>query len=323
MKNAKQMLANMMRRNAFDALARKAALESHLAMPAEWRKPDGGPLLVVDVSPVSYISAFRGSRKTEGKTDQAVSVEILSSVRAFIMEIVRDVKPSACVLAFDSPVPTYRASLTEGYKAGRAKAKAAERDQEKTRVNKARLNALDHLAATAGIWGWNVMRAEGYEADDLIAAFVHGLRVAPASGLLNNRRRIMVASNDSDLCQLLAFPAVDILDVAKRRYVTEKSFTDAKGYAPHLVPLVKAIGGDTSDDISGLKGVGDAYAVAYVTGGEITDRVRALIEDGADTVVDCYGLTALPFAGFSLKGQAFNGALDPFAGDVGEDDMPF
>lgn len=312
--------AALMAANAYGKSEGADALESFLALPKEWRTSNG-PILLVDVSPVSYIAAFRKGRKAAGKNDTALRVEIELAIGAFVRDMVEDVNPVACVLVFDSPVKTFRSFLSDGYKANRTERKKAF-DEEKARLNNARLAAVTKMFDYPPP-GLNVLRKNGYEADDLIAAFVHALRLLPDGSRATARTRIMIATSDQDMSQLLDFAAVDVLDIDKRRYVTAKSFREKGGYGPELVPAVKAIAGDTSDNIPGIRNVGEVTAVKFLTGGALTPREAALIEEGWEKAEGFYDLVKLPFPGCTLKGCAFDAAKKPLDCVAESDIMPF
>lgn len=296
------------------------ALASHLALPHEWRGIFG-PILLIDVNPVSYIAAFRQGRKAEGKNDEALAIEIQLATGKYIRDIVIDTKPGACILSFDSPVPTIRSGMLASYKAERAKRKE-NFDEEKRRIDAARRVAVDRLYASPPP-GLNVMRRDGYESDDLIAAFVFALRLLPTGDFSTPKARILIATNDVDICQLLAFGMVDVLDVGKRVWVTAKSFTERMGYPPSLIPAVKALAGDPSDSIPGIKNVGESIATKFLTGGGLTERERGLIENGWDTAETFYDLVKLPFPGCTLKGQVFDASKKPGDCVADEDITPF
>lgn len=300
------------------------ALESYMALPAVWRG-SCGPILLVDVSPVSYIAAFRDGRKAAGKTKQALATEIALAMKKYIRDMVGDVNPAACVLVFDSPVKTLRAGLLKEYKAQRAE-KRKKYDEEQKKLNDARMEAVEGMfLAPVMRPGCNVLRKDGYEADDMIAAFVHALRVAPTGERMTARQRIMIATNDTDLCQLLDFPNVDILNVGKRVYVTRKSFMETAGFPPYMIPAIKAIAGDESDNISGIADVGEKTALKFVRGEKLTERERGLLEKGWNMAEEFYDLVCLPFPGCSLKGCSFDENLlpDDLFGSSAGYDLPF
>ena len=316
--------AELMKSSALGRAEGACALESHLALPSEWRG-SCGPLLLVDVSPVSYIAAFRDGRKAAGKSKEALATEIAIAVKTYVRDMVGDFHPAACVLVFDSPVKTLRSGLLARYKAQRAK-KRSEYDEEQKKLNDARMEAVEGLFLSPFLRpGCNVLRKSGYEADDLIAAFVHGLRVSPTGSRLATRQRVVIATSDKDLSQLLDFANVDGLDVGKRAYVTARSFAEKEGYPPALIPALKAIAGDTSDNIPGIKDIGEKTALKFLNGSPMSARERGLLEAGWPDAEEYYDLVRLPFPGCSLKGCGFDASLDPddLFGPGGQEASPF
>jgi 5'-3' exonuclease len=316
--------ASLMTTTSYTRADGASALETYLALPPAWRGACG-PLLLVDVSPISYIVAFRDGRKVGNKPQIAVAVEITLGIKNYIRDMVKDVSPEAVVLVFDSPVKTLRSTLLGRYKAQRVKARE-EFDEEKKKLNAARMEAVERLFSTPFTRpGCNVLRKDGYEADDLIAAFVHGLRVSPTGNRTTARQRIMIATSDKDMGQLLDFANVDMLDVAKRAYVTAKSFLQKKGYAPYQTSALLAIAGDTSDNIPGIEGIGEKTALKFLNGLELTTRERSLLEKGWSAAEEFFDLVKLPFPGCSLKGCQFDADLYVSPGDFieNESELPF
>lgn len=298
-----------------------SALETFLALPNAWRG-DCGPLLLVDVSPISYIVAFRDGRKAGNKSQSAIATEIAIGIKNYVRDVVKDVSPAAVILVFDSPVKTLRSTLLQRYKAQRAETRK-NYDEEQRRLNEGRIAAVDNLYDISALRpGCNVLRKPGYEADDLLAAFVHGLRLTPTGERMPARQRIMIATSDADMSQLLDFANVDILDVAKRRYITARGFAEKEGYPPSMIPALKAIAGDTSDNIPGVKGIGEKTALKFLSGQEMSPRERGILEKGWADAETFFDLVKLPLAGCSLKGREFNASLDPKV-LVGEDNNLF
>jgi DNA polymerase-1 len=302
--------ASLMTTTAYTRADGASALETFLALPPLWRG-DCGPLLLVDVSPISYIVAFRDGRKAGTKSQAAVAVEIAMGIKTYIRDMVKDVSPAAVILVFDSPVATLRASLLTCYKAQRVETRKAY-DEEQKKLNAARMEAVEGMFLAPSLRpGCNVLRKDGYEADDLLAAFVHGLRLNPMGERMPARQRIMIATSDADMSQLLDFANVDILDVGKRQYITQKSFALKEGYPPSWIPAIKAISGDKSDNIPGIKGVGEKTALKFLSGQEMSPRERGLLENGWGDVENFYDLVKLPLPGCSLKGREFDAGLVP------------
>jgi DNA polymerase-1 len=309
--------AKLMLANTFTRQDGASALETFLALPPAWRG-DCGPLLLVDVSPISYIVAFRDGRKAGNKSQSAVAIEIAMGIKTYIRDMVKDVSPAAVILVFDSPVTTLRSTLLSCYKAQRVKVRK-EYDEEQRKLNNARMQAVYDMFDNPTLRpGCNVLCKPGWEADDLMAAFVHGLRLTPMGDRMPARQRIMVATSDQDLAQLLDFANVDILDVGKRQYITQKTFATKEGYMPSWIPALKAISGDVSDNIPGIKGVGEKTALKFLSGQEMSARERGLLEKGWADAENFFDLVKLPLAGCSLKGCQFDASL--LADDIIEKD---
>lgn len=101
----------------------------------------------------------------------------------------------------------------------------------------------------------NIFAADGYEADDLIASVVYSL--AEDFGI-----QVMVASSDHDLLQLLN--CCRILSLKDRVVLTGTAFIETWGFGPEYWSTVKAIAGCTSDNVQGIKGVGEKTAAKFL-----------------------------------------------------------
>lgn len=96
---------------------------------------------------------------------------------------------------------------------------------------------------------WSSDYDEVMEADDLIAELCYAL---PDS------EEIVVMTKDQDLFQLLAMDNVKIHDFTKM--ITKESFVERYGIEPEQYVDFKALAGDASDNIPGVKGIGGKTA---------------------------------------------------------------
>jgi DNA polymerase-1 len=103
----------------------------------------------------------------------------------------------------------------------------------------------------------NVLAVRGYEADDLIAS---------VCGTLNstNNEQIIIGA-DHDLYQLLS-PNTIIYNPTKGIATTQESFGKEYGVTPSQWVDVKAIAGCSSDNIPGIKGIGEKTAAKFING---------------------------------------------------------
>src|SRR3954469_22247939 len=104
-------------------------------------------------------------------------------------------------------------------------------------------------------FGYENVRVDGYEADDVIATVAHRAR--------QQGYDVMVVTGDRDLFQLIE-PGVRVM--ATSRGITETkvydrdAVIDRYGIAPELIPDFVGLKGDTSDNIPGVPGIGEKTA---------------------------------------------------------------
>ena len=161
-----------------------------------------------------------------------------------LLKLEEDVKPDAVAVTFDLKAPTFRHRLYDGYKATR-KGMPAEL-AEQLPVLKTLLTAL----------GYKLVTKEGYEADDLIGTL---------SAHVGEQNQCYIATGDRDSLQLVR-PNVQVLLTATRMGRTETAVYDEArvqdeyGVTPKQMIDIKALMGDSSDNIPGVGGVGKKTA---------------------------------------------------------------
>lgn len=182
-----------------------------------------------------------------------------------LMKIVKDLKPDYLVACFDLPQPTFRHEAYEAYKAGRAETAGDLVHQLK--------RARDVFAA------FNIPSYEvpGFEADDLLATIVEQMKE-------NEDVRIIIASGDMDTLQLVEGDRVLAYTLKKGINDTvlynEEAVIARFGFVPKLLPDFKGLRGDPSDNIIGIKGIGEKTATILITAfGTIEQMYIKLKED--------------------------------------------
>jgi len=151
-----------------------------------------------------------------------------------------------------------RYKLYDGYKQKRQDEKANE-DEEKQLLREALHDQIDGLRDKwlALIGFSNVFYQKGYEGDDVIADI--------AARVPENHKAVIVTA-DKDMYQCLR-PNVDFYNPNKRdQIVTEESFEDEWGIEAPQWAMVKAIAGCSSDEVKGIKGVGELTAAKFLRG---------------------------------------------------------
>lgn len=115
------------------------------------------------------------------------------------------------------------------------------------------------------------------EADDLIGYYIAHKKP---------NERIVIMSNDRDLTQLISDDVIVYVQSMKK-FISTKNHTEIMGYNYQNVVLKKIICGDSSDNIKGIKGVGEKtlfdnipeFKTRKVELEEVVDRVRKLNEE--------------------------------------------
>jgi 5'-3' exonuclease len=194
------------------------------------------------------------------------------------------------VACCDMPGRTFRHDVAEEYRtlAPEFKGYKAHRPAKDPAMMAALARVIDELEQD----GVPVMRAEGFEADDVIATITHW---ATANG-----HDMEIVSDDKDLTSLIVDPDPDN-DAAPSVVVVRRDGTRQDGDAcvarigvpPALVPAFLAMAGDTSDGVIGIPSVGKKTAIELLWGQYVNgewqrtpyrrfdDIVSAAIEDQA------------------------------------------
>ena len=166
-----------------------------------------------------------------------------------LLRLLDDRKPTHVAVAFDVHEPTFRHLRYEDYKAGRKPMP----DDLKRQVP-----MLKQLLEDSGI---PILTLPGYEADDLIGTVA---LKAQEEGM-----EALMLSGDRDLFQLVT-PNCTLCIPRTRNKVTvteyyrEEEFTAEYGVTPEEFIAVKALMGDTSDNIPGVPHVGEKTALDLI-----------------------------------------------------------
>lgn len=147
---------------------------------------------------------------------------------------------SEIVVTFDNPYSkTQRKEIYPEYKVGRKESDPNLFEQ---------LNILVKLLKAEGI---AVLSFKHFEADDVCYAIAR--RVYQAGG------KSLIISRDHDLLQILQIPnTIMLLDSTKEnRFIQRHNFFEVYEFDLDFFPYYKAVKGDSSDNIDGIKGIGD------------------------------------------------------------------
>ena len=158
-----------------------------------------------------------------------------------------NVSPDYCAIAFDMKAPTFRHKMYDGYKATR-KGMPEELAEQ-----------VDYAHRIAAALGFSVFQAEGYEADDILGTFA-------AHGDSSDEVHTVIMTGDRDSLQLIS-DRTSVLLATNNDYVMydRAAFYEKYGIDPSQFVDVKAIMGDSSDNIPGVSGIGEKGAFALIS----------------------------------------------------------
>ncbi len=204
-----------------------------------------------------YATAYNGNFM---KNSKGFPTNALFGFVNMINKIVTEEHPEYMIVAFDKG-KTFRHEKYEDYKGGRM----ATPDELKVQFPIAK----DILSAM----GIKYYEIDHYEADDILGTFAH--YCDQEEGFVGT-----IISSDKDLLQLISND-VDIKLLKQKDSIRydKNHFIEAYGFAPKHIVDLKALMGDSSDNIVGVKGVGEKTAMKLIQEYETIDNLYDHIDE--------------------------------------------
>ena len=224
------------------------------------------PLVLVDGSSYLYraFHAFPPLTNREGEPTGA-----MYGVVNMLKSLISQVEPSHIAVVFDAKGKTFRDELFEQYKSHRPPMPDELRSQ------------IQPLHAIIKALGIPLISVEGVEADDVIGT----LAVQAAK----EGKQVLISTGDKDMAQLVN-DHIMLINTMNNTLLDREGVIEKYGIPPELVIDWLALQGDSSDNIPGVKGVGEKTALALLQGiGSIKtiyenlDKVAELSFRGAKT----------------------------------------
>ena len=218
-------------------------------------------LLILDSNSILN-RAFYGVRYLSAK--DGTPTNAIYGFLNILLKLIKEQEPDYICAAFDVKAPTFRHKQYEGYKAQRKPMPEGLAAQMPL--------AKDVLRAM----GVTILEKEGYEADDIIGTVARLCEESEIS--------CFIATGDKDDLQLASDKTKVILTVTKSGY-NETIIYDDKAVKEkyHVTPTefidVKALMGDPSDNILGVKGVGEKTAMSLIEKHHSIEYIYENIDD--------------------------------------------
>lgn len=217
-------------------------------------------LLLIDGNSMLFRAYYATVYGRMMKTSNGIPTNAVYGFITMINKALSMVEPDAVLVAWDAGKPTFRHETYTEYKGTRK-----ELDQELIVQFPIAREFLD-------AYGMKCYECEGIEADDIIGSMAKKYPDV----------EIHILSSDRDLLQLID-PTTDVYlmkkGITEMEVMDEAKLKEAMGIVPSQIIDLKALMGDTADNIPGVKGIGEKTALKLLSEYETVDNVYAHIDE--------------------------------------------
>ncbi|MBN1367663.1 MAG: DNA polymerase I [Dehalococcoidales bacterium] len=168
---------------------------------------------------------------------------------SMLLKVINEIKPTCYAIAFDRKAPTFRHQLFDRYKA------------QRPAMPEELAGQLGRVRQIVEAFRIPVFEMDGYEADDMLGSLS---RQASEQGM-----ETVIVTGDADAMQLVS-PGVKVLYPKPRKSFSdtmlydEAAVVEKYGVKPEQIADLKALQGDTSDNIPGVPGIGPKTALSLL-----------------------------------------------------------
>ncbi|TAE59806.1 MAG: DNA polymerase I [Nostocales cyanobacterium] len=227
--------------------------------------------ILVDGHSLAFRSYFAFAKSRGGglRTKAGIPTSVCFGFIKCLLEVMKSEEPQAIAVAFDLAAPTFRHQADDNYKANRA---------ETPEDFIPDIENLNELLAALNI---PIITSPGYEADDVLGTVAEK---ASQAGY-----KVKILSGDRDLFQLIdqekGITVLNFSPEALKR--SNNSISEFKaeqvkeklGVLPTQIVDYKALCGDTSDNIPGVKGIGEKTAVKLLNTYQTLEEIYQKIDE--------------------------------------------
>lgn len=238
------------------------------------------PVLVIDSNFLGYQALYTMKDLSHEEVPTAVVYGFLSR----LLSLCKHFSTNQVIFLWDSR-HSFRRNQYADYKSGRVRRPMT---PEERKIKAAMFDQFillrRHILREIGFN--NVFLRPGYESDDTIAMVVRK----------STRHQFIVVTGDNDLLQLLR-SNVRLYNPTTKKMMTHTRFFQEYGITPDRWPMVKAVGGCSSDSVKGVPGVAESSALKYVRqilpAGKKLDAIKSA--EGQSIIKRNLPLVTLPF----------------------------
>ncbi|PZO42834.1 MAG: DNA polymerase I [Shackletoniella antarctica] len=241
-------------------------------MAAPSPQADRPTLMLVDGHSLAFRSYYAFAKNADGglRTSTGIPTSVCYGFLKSLLDMMEVEKPQYAAVAFDLAQPTFRHQADATYKDGRPEAPEGF------------IEDVENLNELLTDFGLNIYVAPGFEADDVIGTL--------ATKALSEGFCVKILSGDQDLFQLIdPDECITVLHLgnafargAKNGLAQEFKIEEVKAKLdiyPHQVVDYKALCGDSSDNIPGVKGIGAKTAAKLLAEYGDLDTIYADIDN--------------------------------------------
>lgn len=219
-------------------------------------------LVLLDVHAILH-RAYHALPEFESSTGEPTGA--LYGLGTFLIKLVKDLKPDYIIACYDLPGGTMRHEVYKDYKAGRKE------------IDKALISQLERSKDVFKSLNIPMYSSPGFEADDMLGTIVEKLKG-------NKDIDVIIASGDMDTMQLINDDKVRVYTLKKGIKDTiiynEDAVKERFGFGPEHLTDYKGLRGDPSDNIIGIKGIGEKTAQELIINfGSIEEMYKKLKKD--------------------------------------------
>ncbi|MEI6400423.1 MAG: DNA polymerase [bacterium] len=205
----------------------------------------------------------------EFATRAGVPTGALYGIIAMVLKITEELQPDYIVACYDLPQKTFRHEAYDAYKGTRAK------------TDDALVSQIIQSREIFDALNIPMYDAPGFEADDVLGAIAEQTKN-------DDTLNVIIASGDMDTLQLVEGNRVQVYTLKKGLNDTiiynEKAVVERFGFLPIQIPDYKGLRGDTSDNIIGVKGIGEKTATSLILAYKTIEQLFVAIKKDRDSV---------------------------------------
>ena len=216
-------------------------------------------LAIIDGSSLLY-RAFYALPPTMTSPDGVPTNAVYGFLR-MLLSLYRELDPAYVAVTFDKDRQTFRTEMYDGYKATRNPAPAELVPQ------------FDLILEVMHVMGVAVYSLSGYEGDDVLGTL---------SARYEKELPVAIVTGDRDALQLASDRTTVYLTqkgISSMSEMTPKAVEEKYGITPSQVIDMKALMGDTADNIPGVPGIGEKTALKLLTQYKTLDNLYAHVDE--------------------------------------------